>query len=101
MPATSAGMTPCQRYREDKMPIPHHSIRNALLAATMLATPAFAADVTPERLVNPDKEPQNWLMNHPTYDGHRFSPPTRINPATAKGLQLPYTVPLPLPPPHT
>src|SRR5260370_13245463 len=94
MPATSAGMTPCQRYREDKMPIPHHSIRNALLAATMLATPAFAADVTPERLVNADKEPQNWLMNHPTYDGQRFSPLTRINRDTVNGLKLAYTVAL-------
>ena len=42
------------------------TIRNALVAASMLAAPAFAADVTPERLLNPDKEPQNWLMNHRT-----------------------------------
>jgi alcohol dehydrogenase (cytochrome c) len=34
----------------------------------------MAADVTPERLLNTDKEPQNWLMNHRTYDGQRFSP---------------------------
>ena len=38
---------------------PNRSIRNALLAATMLASPAIAADVTPERLVNADREPQN------------------------------------------
>jgi len=44
------------------------------LAASMLASPGFAADVTSERLLNPDKEPQNWLMNHRTYDGQRFSP---------------------------
>jgi hypothetical protein len=25
-------------------------------------------------LLNPDKEPQNWLMNHRTYDGQRYSP---------------------------
>jgi glucose dehydrogenase len=51
------------------------SIRIALLAASMLAaTPVLAADVTPERLLNPDKEPQNWLMNHRTYDGQRYSP---------------------------
>ena len=37
-------------------------IRFVLLSASMLATaPAFAADVTPDRLANPDKEPQNWL----------------------------------------
>ena len=35
------------------------------------AGPAAAAEVTPERLANP--EPQNWLMNHRTYDGQRFS----------------------------
>src|SRR5262250_119587 len=69
-------------------------IRNALLAATMLVTPAFPADVTPERLVNADKEPQNWLMNHRTYDGQRFSPLTRINRDTVKGLRIAYTVAL-------
>ena len=68
--------------------------RNALLATTMLASPAFAADVTPERLVNADKEPQNWLMNHRTYDGQRFSPLTRINRDTVKGLRIAYTVAL-------
>jgi len=50
------------------------SFHAALLAGSMLASPAMAADVTPERLVNPDREPQNWLMNHRTYDGQRFSP---------------------------
>ena len=25
--------------------------------------PSFAADVTPQRLLEADKEPQNWLMN--------------------------------------
>src|SRR5260370_1995475 len=70
------------------------SIRNALLAASMLASPTFAADVTPERLLNPDKEPQNWLMNHRTYDGQRFSPLARINKENVKGLKLAYAVPL-------
>ena len=51
-----------------------NSIRNALLAGSMLATawPALAAEVTPQRLANP--EPQNWLMNHRTYDAQRYSP---------------------------
>ena len=47
----------------------NHSIRNALFAGTMLMTTAvsaLAADVTPQRLVNPNAEPQNWLMNHRT-----------------------------------
>jgi alcohol dehydrogenase (cytochrome c) len=53
----------------------------ALLAGgtVALASPAQAAEVTPERLLDADREPQNWLMNHRTYDGQRFSPLARIN----------------------
>jgi alcohol dehydrogenase (cytochrome c) len=69
-------------------------IRTALLAATTLAAPAFAADVTPERLLNPDREPQNWLMNHRSYDAQRFSPLARINRDNAKNLKFAYAVPL-------
>ncbi len=65
-----------------------------LLASSILACPAMAADVTPERLLNPDKEPQNWLMNHRSYDGQRFSPLARINKANVKGLKLAYAVPI-------
>jgi alcohol dehydrogenase (cytochrome c) len=72
------------------------SIRIALLAGSVLAVafPAIAAEVTPQRLLNPDKEPQNWLMNHRTYDGQRFSPLGRINKANVKNLRLAYAVPL-------
>src|SRR5712671_2612115 len=71
------------------------SIRIALLAGSMLAAwPVLAAEVTPERLLNPDKEPQNWLMNHRTYDGQRFSPLDKINKSNVKGLKIAYAVPL-------
>jgi hypothetical protein len=30
------------------------------------ASSAFAAEVTSDRLLNADREPQNWLMNHRT-----------------------------------
>ncbi len=71
------------------------SIRSALLAASMLAAlPALAAEVTPDRLANPDKEPHNWLMNHRSYDAQRFSPLARINKDTVKGLKLVYAVPI-------
>jgi alcohol dehydrogenase (cytochrome c) len=60
----------------------------------ILALPALAADVTPERLINADKEPQNWLMNHRTYDGQRFSPLSEINKSSVKGLKLAYVVAL-------
>jgi hypothetical protein len=53
----------------------------ALLAGSTVTfvSPALAGEVTPERLINADHEPQNWLMNHRTYDGQRFSPLARIN----------------------
>src|SRR6266571_1366322 len=72
-----------------------HTLRLLFVAGTALTAPlALAADVTPERLLNADKEPQNWLMNHRTYDGQRFSPLDRINKANVKGLKLAYAVPL-------
>jgi len=71
------------------------ALKLALLAGTVaMATPALAAEVTPERLVNADKEPQNWLMNHRTYDGQRYSPLDKINKGNVKSLKLAYAVPL-------
>jgi alcohol dehydrogenase (cytochrome c) len=79
--------------REDDMR--NHSIGIALASSALaIASSAFAADVTPERLLNPDREPQNWLMNHRTYDGQRFSPLARINKDNVKELKLAYAVPL-------
>jgi alcohol dehydrogenase (cytochrome c) len=74
---------------------PDRSIRKTLLATSLIvASPALAAEVTPQRLINADKEPQNWLMNHRTYDGQRFSPLARINKDNVRGLKLAYAVPL-------
>ncbi len=55
----------------------------------MLTTPALAADwttVTERRLVDPDKEPQNWLTYYRSYAGWRFSPLTQISLQTVKRL---------------
>jgi len=70
------------------------NIRKLLLAgvAALAACPVLAADVTPERLINADKEPQNWLMNHRTYDAQRFSPLGRITKDNVKNLKLAYAV---------
>ena len=71
-----------------------HSIRKLLLggAAALATCPAFAGDVTPDRLVNADKEPQNWLMNHRTYDAQRYSPLDKVNKDNVKGLKLAYAL---------
>src|SRR5258708_28679925 len=69
------------------------SIKAALLGgAVLVACPALAAEVTPQRLANP--EPRNWLMNHRTYDGQRFSPLDKINKDNVKNLKLAYAVAL-------
>src|SRR5437879_10429005 len=68
-------------------------IRKFLLAgAAIIAGPALAADVTPDQLVNADKEPHNWLMNHRTYDAQRYSPLARINKDNVKNLKLAYAL---------
>jgi alcohol dehydrogenase (cytochrome c) len=64
------------------------------VAAAVAASQAVAAEVTPERLLNADKEPQNWLMNHRTYDGQRFSPLAQITRGNVKALRLAYAVSL-------
>jgi alcohol dehydrogenase (cytochrome c) len=72
--------------------------RNRLLSGTLLAgsmlaaCSVLAADVTSERLVNADKEPGNWLMNHRTYDAQRYSPLDKINKDNIKDLKLAYAV---------
>jgi alcohol dehydrogenase (cytochrome c) len=65
-----------------------------LAGALIAASPALAAEVTPDRLVHADKEPQNWLMNHRTYDGQRFSPLARINRSNVRNLKLAFAVSL-------
>src|SRR5437764_11600289 len=70
-------------------------LASSVLAATMLTSvPVTAADVTFDRLLNADKEPQNWLTNHRTYDGQRFSPLDTINKQNIKSLHLAYAVAL-------
>ena len=71
-----------------------HCIRTLLLggAAVLTICPAMAGDVTPDRLINADKEPQNWLMNHRTYDAQRYSPLDKINKENIKGLKLAYAL---------
>jgi alcohol dehydrogenase (cytochrome c) len=72
----------------------NNRIRTLLLAGTavLAISPAPAADVTPDRLANADKEPQNWLMNHRTYDAQRYSPLDKISKANVKALKLAYAL---------
>jgi alcohol dehydrogenase (cytochrome c) len=61
----------------------------ALLTGTSLAR---AADVTYERLVNP--EPQNWLSVHHDYYGQRYSALDTINKTNVRNMRLLFAVAL-------
>jgi alcohol dehydrogenase (cytochrome c) len=61
------------------------------LLAWWLAAPALPAaaewtPVTDARLVDPDKEPQNWLTYYRSYSGWRYSPLSQITPQNVKRL---------------
>src|SRR5262249_43004937 len=66
----------------------------AALGCAVLASisGARAADVTYERLLNP--EPHNWLMNHHDYSAQRFSPLAVIDKTNVKNLKLAFAVAL-------
>ena len=72
----------------------NRSTTSMLAGMVIAASPTLAAEVTSERLTNADREPQNWLMNHRTYDGQRSSPLSRINRDNVKNLRLAFAVPL-------
>ena len=66
----------------------------AVAAAAMMGTPVLAADggVTPERLLNVDKEPGNWLHHHKDFSAHRFSTLKDINRDNVKDLKVAWTM---------
>ena len=78
--------------------------RSAIVRAGMLAVgfatatcmadryPAYADDVTPERLLNADKEAGNWLHHHKNFSATRFSSLNEINGGNVKNLKVAWTM---------
>jgi alcohol dehydrogenase (cytochrome c) len=62
------------------------------VAACGALSGAHGADMTFERALNADLEPQNWLLHHKNYQGHRFSALREINADTVGTLRLAFTV---------
>ena len=54
----------------------------------LLASVSLSAQVTYDRLLHPEREPQNWLMYSGGYSGHRYSPLAQINRTNVRTLQL-------------
>src|SRR6202142_3319340 len=73
-----------------------HRILLSLTTLTLLTTsvlvPLRAADMSFERALNADQEPQNWLLHHKNYQGHRFSQLKEIDTTTVANLKLAFTV---------
>jgi alcohol dehydrogenase (cytochrome c) len=65
----------------------------SLFVASAL-TAVRAADMTNERALNPQREPQNWILHHGNYQGHRYSLLKEINADTVKNLKPAFTVAL-------
>ena len=76
------------------MPNTRRTVALVSAAAMLLAGTAAinAADVTYERLLNP--EPQNWLHHHRDFGAQRHSPLEAINRTSVKNLKLLFAVPL-------
>jgi len=63
-------------------------MKTRLLLSAALAVSLLPAQVTYERLLHADKEPQNWLTYSGSYAGIRFSPLNQINTSNVKNLQM-------------
>src|SRR5215467_4752265 len=71
--------------------------RIGLLASTMLVSTslvAMAGEVTTPRLLNSDREPQNWLQVNKDYSAHRYSELDQINKNNVKDLHVAFLVAL-------
>src|ERR1700692_4559326 len=74
-----------------------HSVAAAIATSLLIApalTPAGPADMTADRALNVQREPQNWLLHHGNYQGHRFSLLKDINTDTVKNMKPVFTVAL-------
>ena len=69
------------------------TLASVLLMATALSS-ANAADMTQDRALKADAEPQNWILHHQNYEGHRFSRLKEITTENVKNLKVAYTVAL-------
>src|SRR5262245_61310318 len=58
-----------------------------LAIIVLLAAASLQAQVTFDRILHGDKEPQNWLSYSGTLMNQRFSPLTQITTANVKNLQ--------------
>src|SRR5215831_11486154 len=61
------------------------------LGVLLAVAGASWAQISPERIVNADREPGNWLTYSRTFSGHRFTPLKEITAANASRLRAAWT----------
>ena len=59
-----------------------------ILALMLVASIPISAQVSFDRVVRADREPQNWLTYTGNLLGQRHSPLTQLTPANVKDLEL-------------
>jgi len=63
-------------------------MRLRILLIVVLTAASLNAQVSFDRILHADREPQNWLTYSGGLFGHRYSPLTQITPANVKNLEL-------------
>jgi len=64
------------------------TLLRTLALATLVAGAPLQAQVTFDRILNAEREPQNWLSYSATMSNQRYSRLDQINTGTVKGLEL-------------
>ena len=63
-------------------------VRSLLILLAAGLGPAAAQEVTPERLINAAREPQNWLLPYQSYDALNYSTLSQINKSNVANLKV-------------
>ena len=63
-------------------------MKNRILVCLVFLSGSLLAQVTYDRLLHADKEPQNWLTYSGGYSSHRYSTLDQINKDNVKNLQM-------------
>ena len=63
-------------------------MKHRILLPFVFVTGSLLAQVTYDRLLHADREPQNWLTYSGGYASQRYSPLTQINRDNVKNLQM-------------
>jgi alcohol dehydrogenase (cytochrome c) len=61
---------------------------NVRLFLPLVFVALLPAQVTFDRILHADREPQNWLTYSGNYAGHRYSTLNQINRSNVKNLQM-------------